>query len=47
MDFYGDNYDMPMTPDKVWAAMQRNGGARKPDLLQPKVSVRFDAGVSR
>jgi 4-hydroxybenzoyl-CoA reductase subunit alpha len=24
-------YDMPMTPDKVWAAMQRNGGPKKPE----------------
>jgi 4-hydroxybenzoyl-CoA reductase subunit alpha len=23
-------YDLPLTPDKVFAAMQRNGGARKP-----------------
>jgi 4-hydroxybenzoyl-CoA reductase subunit alpha len=23
-------YDLPVTPDRVYAAMQRNGGARKP-----------------
>jgi len=33
-------YDMPMTPDKVYAAMQRNGGAKKPGSVAPQVSVR-------
>ena len=33
-------YDLPVTPDRVWAAMQRNGGARKPDAPGPKVTVR-------
>lgn len=37
-------YDMPMTPDKVWAAMQRNGGAKKPDLPHPKVTLRAAGG---
>ena len=33
-------YDMPMTPDKVFAAMQRNGGAKKPASLAPRVTIR-------
>ncbi|HUR69736.1 MAG TPA: xanthine dehydrogenase family protein molybdopterin-binding subunit [Candidatus Thermoplasmatota archaeon] len=40
-------YDMPMTPDKVYTGMQRNGGARKPDLPAPRVSIRTSSGVSR
>ena len=33
-------YDMPMTPDKVYAAMQRSGGARKPAGMAPTVTIR-------
>ncbi|HEX2022504.1 MAG TPA: xanthine dehydrogenase family protein molybdopterin-binding subunit [Candidatus Thermoplasmatota archaeon] len=33
-------YDLPLTPDKVYAAMQRNGGARKPAAPGPQISVR-------
>ncbi|HVM45863.1 MAG TPA: 4-hydroxybenzoyl-CoA reductase subunit alpha, partial [Candidatus Thermoplasmatota archaeon] len=33
-------YDMPMTPDKVYAAMQRNGGAKKPAGMAPTVTIR-------
>jgi CO/xanthine dehydrogenase Mo-binding subunit len=33
-------YDLPLTPDKVWAAMQRNGGARKPAAHTASVEVR-------
>ena len=37
-------YDMPMTPDKVWSAMQRNGGAKKPEHWSAKARV---TGVGR
>lgn len=41
-------YDMPMTPDKVFAAMQRNGGPRKPAQQSPRITLRTDTGgVSR
>ena len=40
-------YDMPLTPDRVWAAMNRNGGAKKPERRPPTVSVRTSTGVSR
>ena len=35
-------YDLPLTPDKVWAGMNRNGGPRKPAhfAAQPLVGVR-------
>ena len=37
-------YDLPLTPDKVWAAMQRNGGAKKPKHF---AEAQLQAGVSR
>ena len=40
-------YDLPLTPDRVWAAMQRNGGAKKPEKKAPTVTVRHTSGVSR
>lgn len=33
-------YDLPITPDKVYGAMQRAGGATKPAPLGPRVVVR-------
>ncbi|MEA3198814.1 MAG: hypothetical protein QOE90_242 [Thermoplasmata archaeon] len=36
--------DLPVTPDKLWSAMQRNGGARKPDALRKEPIVRLRGG---
>jgi len=39
------NLEMPVTPDKVWAAMERNGGPKKP--AAPRHVAPMDLGVSR
>jgi len=36
--------DLPVTPDKLWAAMQRNGGAKKPEGLGREPIVRMRGG---